>query len=174
MDGWSPAVEGILSPTIWQQERSILCRAVFQPSLLFEAMMFTCQHGPRPMISPRGFKRNPPPFSLSRLSLTSVADIPGYPTRYALFGGPQTRTKAVIAAQMLPWAAHSMLRGLFAKAPSIFIFVLTSDRGFARKILLRRKLRAACRDVDPQDTRECLDQVKPGAKDEWKRLSVFA
>jgi len=30
--------------------------------------------------------------------LTKVADMPGYPTRKALFGGPQTRTKAVIAA----------------------------------------------------------------------------
>lgn len=30
--------------------------------------------------------------------LTRVADMPGYPTKKALFGGPQTRTKAVIAA----------------------------------------------------------------------------
>lgn len=36
-----------------------------------------------------------------RTLLTNVADIPGYPTRNALFGGPQTRTKAVIAAQTI-------------------------------------------------------------------------
>ena len=52
-------------------------------------------------------------------SLTSVAEIPGYPTKYALFGGPQTRTKAVIAAQMLPQPAHSMLRGLSTTGSSI-------------------------------------------------------
>ncbi len=37
----------------------------------------------------------------NRLSLTRVADMPGYPTRKALFGGPHTRTNAVMTVQSL-------------------------------------------------------------------------
>ena len=33
--------------------------------------------------------------------LTKVADMPGYPTKNALFGGPHTRTNAVMTAQRL-------------------------------------------------------------------------
>jgi hypothetical protein len=32
---------------------------------------------------------------------TNVADMPGYPTRKLLFGGPQTRTKAETGGEML-------------------------------------------------------------------------
>jgi hypothetical protein len=39
-------------------------------------------------------------------TLTRVADMPGYPTRKLLFGGPETRTKAAIRSVMLELPAQ--------------------------------------------------------------------
>lgn len=38
--------------------------------------------------------------------LTRVAEIPGYPTRKLLFGGPETRTKAVIVESDTSYIMH--------------------------------------------------------------------
>lgn len=60
--------------------------------------MFTYQHSLDGNIAAPLHKS---PFAPELGPLTSVADMPGYPTRNALFGGPQTRTKAVITDQVL-------------------------------------------------------------------------
>lgn len=53
--------------------------------------------------------------------LTSVAEMPGYPTTNAPLGGPHTRTKAVIEAQGFDQPGRHMLRGsLDASASTIY------------------------------------------------------
>lgn len=42
---------------------------------------------------------NAPSINIINKELTSVAEMPGYPTRKLLFGGPETRTKAAILSR---------------------------------------------------------------------------
>lgn len=148
MDVWSPAVEGILSLMIRRLERSTLCRVVFQPSLLFEAIVFTIQHSPRAKFYYADLKEFN--FLYNYLDLPESQICQGIPRGMRCLAGHRRGRRLssrlryclrppIACCEDFPRWYHQLRR-----------LALRRDTGFTQSFLLRLKLKVAGRDVDPQ------------------------